>query len=213
MKAISILLLLTASCSAPARQESNVASPKAEKSSATASPKIELQLQPVAGDRSEPLFSEPIQKRAEQANLPWLKSKNLRGDDLEFRVWIGFGKAPLEAFVVSRSGGQWQGRFLERINIINKPPYRRELSPRSGWEQLWSELVDAGLLTLPDSSQLKSEVRAFDGTSYVVEVKQGDVYRTYAYLNPYFQKWQEAKQMLRIADLLYTRFGIKRQIP
>jgi len=197
-------------CSAPARQESNVASQKQENSSALASRKVEPQLTPVAGDRLYPLFAETIHKRAEKASLPPLKSKNLSEDDIEFRVWVGFGKKPLEGFVISRIGGQWGGTFLESINLTTRPPYRRKLSPKPGWKQLWSQLVDAGLLTLPDSSQLKDEVLVCDGTSYVVEVKQGSVYRTYAYLNPHYQKWLESKQMLRIADFLYTGFGIER---
>ena len=49
-----------------------------------------------------------------------------------------------------------------------------------------------------------------DGTSYVVEVRQGSVYRTYAYVNPDYQKWREAKQMLKMANILYKGFGIER---
>jgi hypothetical protein len=210
MNAMTILLLLMAYCLAPAMQESNVASQKQENSSAPASRKAEPQLAPLAGDRSEPLFADSINERAKQASLPRLRSKNLSEDDIEFRVWVGFGKKPLEGFVISRIDGQWRGVFLESMNFTNKPPYRRELSPKPGWEKLWRQLVDARLLTLPDSSQLKDEVRVKDGTSYVVEVKQGGVYRTYGYMNPSCQKWKEAKRMLRIADLLYKGFGLKR---
>jgi len=64
--------------------------------------------------------------------------------------------------------------------------------------------------TLPDSSQLKDEQIVHDGTSYVVEVKKDGVYRKYAYGNPDYQPWPEAKQMLRIASILYTGFGIER---
>jgi len=157
------------------------------------------------------LVDEDRYEMAKRANLPPLKSKNLSEDDIEFRVWASFGKKPLECFVISHIDGLWGGVFLEAINRINKPPYRSELrSPKPGWEQLWSKLVDAGLLTLPDSSQWENGVRIKDGTSYVVEVKQGSVYRTYSYSDPSYQKWKEAKRMLRIADLLYKGFGIKR---
>ena len=177
--------------------------------SASISQKVESQLKPVAGDRSEPLFAETINERAKEANLFPLKSKKLNRDDLEFQVWVGFGKKPLEGFVIKRVAAQWEGTFLESINLTTKPPYRKQLSPpKSGWEQFWSQLLDAGLLSLPDSSQLKDEVEVFDGTSYVVEVKKDGVYRTYAYMNPDYQKWAEAKQMLRIADILYTELGI-----
>jgi hypothetical protein len=210
MKTIVILLLLIASCLAHIRKESNVAAQKQENNSSPASRNVEPQLAPVGGDRSEPFAAETIHKRAKEANLPPLKSKKLSGDDIEFRVWVGFGLKPLEGFIASREDGRWEGTFFESIIPTNKPPYRRELFPKSDWERIWGKLVDAGLLTLPDSSQLKDRVRVKDGTSYVVEVKQGNVYRTYAYMNPAHQKWKEAKQMLRIADLLYKEFGIKR---
>jgi len=210
MNAMTILLLLIAYFSAPAVLESNVASQKQENSSALAFQKPEPKLEPVDGDQFAPLVDESILERGKQANLPPLKSKYLSEDDIEFRVWCSFGKKPLEGFVIRRIDGQWKGVFLEAMNDINKPPYRRELSPKPGWERLWSRLVDAGLLTLPDSSQWKREATKKDGTSYVVEVKQGSVYRIYSYSDPSDQKWKEAKRMLRIADLLFKGFGIKR---
>jgi len=193
-----LLLLLMPSCSPPVRQESR---PSREQ-------KAETQLKPVAGDQSEPYFAEIIDERARAAKLPPLKSKDLSGDDLEFRVWAGFGKKPLGGFVISRAKGEWAGTFLESMNATTKPPYLRQLSSTdSGWEQLWGQVVESGLLTLPDSSQLNAGP---DGTSYVVEVKKDDVYRTYTYLNPDFQESKEAKQMLNIASILYTRFGVER---
>jgi hypothetical protein len=199
------------SCSAPVRQELSRQSQEQENLSARAAQKAQAQLKPVAGDRSEPLFAETIDERAKAANLLPLKSKKLNGDDLEFRVWVGFGKKPLEGFVIERADGQWKGTFLESMNATTRPPYRRQLSsPESGWEELWSQVVDSGFLSLPDSSQLKGEVGVLDGTSYVVEVKKDGLYRTYAYLNPDHQTWKEAKQMLKIAGILYTGFGVER---
>jgi len=43
-----------------------------------------------------------------------------------------------------------------------------------------------------------------------VELKKDGFYRTYFYGNPNYQEWKEARQMLKIADLLYTRFGVER---
>ena len=210
MKTIPILLLLMASCAAPVIPESGV-SQKQENSSALISQKVEPKLKPIAGDRSEPLFAETIDERTKEANLSSLRSKKLNGDDLEFRMWVGFGKKPLDGFVVTRVGGRWEGTFLESINLTTKPPYRKQLSsPKSGWEHFWSQLLDAGLLSLPDSLQLKDAVEVFDGTSYVIEVTKDGAYRTYAYMNPDYQKWAEAKQMLRIAEILYTELGIAR---
>jgi hypothetical protein len=171
------------------------------------------QLKPVAGDRPGPLFTESVDARAKAANLTRLRSKTLASDDLECRVWVGFGLKPIEAFILTRTSGKWGGEFLESINQTTKPPYRRNISPAAGWDQFWNDLLDAGLFTLPDSSQLPDEAMVLDGTSYVVELRQGSVYRTYSYQNPDWQKWPEAKQMLRVAELLYSGFGVERYPP
>jgi hypothetical protein len=167
MKAMFILILLMVDFSVPARQESNLASQKQESASAPASRQVEPRLAPVAGDRLEPLADESIKRRAKKAGLPPLRSKDISEDDIEFRVWAFLGKKPLQGFVISRTDGQWEGVFLESMNQTNKPPYRRELSPKPGWEKLWRRLVDARLLTLPDSSQWKNEVTVKDGAIYV----------------------------------------------
>ena len=161
--------------------------------------------------RTELLFAEPINERVKEAKLVPLKVKRLDDNDLEFRVWVGFGKKPLEGFVISRIAEKWQGTYLESINDTIKPPYNKRLSPpKSGWEEFLNQVTDAGLLTLPDFSKLKGyEADGADGTSYVVEVKTNGIYQTYAYIQPDYQKHQEAKQMLRIADTLYTEFSIE----
>jgi hypothetical protein len=161
--------------------------------------------------RTELLFEEHINERVKEAKIVSLKEKRLDDKDLEFRVWVGFGKKPLEGFVISRIAGKWQGTYLESINDTIKPPFNKRLpSPKSGWEEFWKQVTEAGLMTLPDFSELKGyEADGGDGTSYVVEVKTNGVYQTYAYIQPYYQKHQEAKQMLRIAETLYTEFSIE----
>jgi len=212
MKPIYILLILTVSCNAPMKHESGEVPQAAENPVPTVSRQtVEPPLMPVAGDRSEPLFAETINQRAKEANLSSLKLSPSSADDLEFRVWVGFGKKPLEGFVVRRNKGQWEGTFLESINQTTKPPYRIKLSkPKFSWDKFWNQLVDFGILTLPDSSQLKGEKDVEDGTSYIIEIKKDGNYRTYSYLNPDYQDWQEAKQILKIANALYTEFEIER---
>jgi hypothetical protein len=110
--------------------------------------------------------------------------------------------------VVNRTGGKWQAIFLRSITGTAKPPHQVQLAaPKSGWQELWKQLSGAGFLTLPDFSELEDMIEVFDGTSYVIEVKSDGKYQTYAYLNPDYQKWEEAKQMLKIAKILYSEFN------
>jgi hypothetical protein len=172
---------------------------------------VQEHLKPVPGDTPELLFASTITRRAKQAGPVALKNKHLPADGLEFRVWVGFGKKPLEGFIVSRLGNSRQATFLESINQTTHPPYRKQFSEaKSGWAQFWNQLLAEHLLSLPDRAQLKDEERLFDGTSYVVDLKENLTYRTYAYMNPDYQKWPEARRMVKIAKILYSEFGIKR---
>lgn len=112
----------------------------------TATIAVQEHLRPVPGDTPEPLFASTISARAREANLGSLRRKDLHGDGSELRVWVGFGKKPLEGFIINRSGEHWEATFLESINRTTHPPYQKRLTePRSGWKQLWSRLVAAGV--------------------------------------------------------------------
>lgn len=159
----------------------------------------------------EPLFFEAINERAKASNLAKLRTTVLPDDDIEARVWIGFGLVPLEGFILRRRSGRWEGIHLRSIHPqLARTYYQKPLAaPKSGWEPFWNRLVKLGLLRLPDSSTLKREKSFHDGTSYVVEINKNGTYRTYLYANPDEQRWPEAKQILKIANSIYSEFGIR----
>jgi hypothetical protein len=207
MKIILLLLLLTLSFSVQIKAQSSAlkAKPLPKPSPQSEGEKIKLPVR----KRTELLFANSINERAEKSKIALLQQKKIADNDLEFRVWIGFGLRPLQGFVISRTNGKWEGIFLKSISRATKSPYYLQLStPKSGWEDLWKQLTEAGFLTLPDFSELDDMVKVFDGTSYVVETKFASNYQTYAYLNPKYQRWKEAKQMLKIADILYSEFNV-----
>jgi hypothetical protein len=79
----------------------------------------------------------------------------------------------------------------------------RDIAPKSGWDKLWTSLVQLDLLTLPDSSTLHGEELVVDGVCYVVEINHDGRYRTYEYSNPQHQKWPEAKKIIGIVQTLH----------
>lgn len=157
---------------------------------------------------------EEINKRAKLAKLGNLRRVSLPEDDLELRVWIGFGVIPLEGFVIKRSSGRWLSTHLRSISPrLARRDYQRTLqAPKSGWEPFWQHLTNEGVLTLPDSSELKGEILAADGESFVVEVKRGNSYRTYRYSNPDLQQWPEAKSILGIVQTVLDEFDVQRRL-
>lgn len=154
-------------------------------------------------DTWEPIYFQSINKVTNQAKLKSLRSYFVNGDDLEIRFWSGFGLQPLGGFILKRSNGTWSGLCItENFRKEGPPIESRSVTPQQGWDYLWQRLSTYGIMTLPDSSQLKDEARVMDGVSYVVELNHRDQYRTYQYGNPYDQPWPEAIQIQKIAHLL-----------
>jgi hypothetical protein len=152
----------------------------------------------------EPIFFLAINPLAESASLQPLRQADLPKGALEVRVWVGFGLTPLEGFRLRRDGKQWSGLHA-REGLGEKWPLSvKSVSPKAGWETLWTQVDAMGILTLPDSSTLPDEALCLDGVSYVVEISDGETYRTYMYGNPQEQKWPEAKKIIEIVKILYA---------
>ena len=197
------MTLLFTSCSSPTPQtQKNEGRP-------TVQERKELRLV-IPKDTWEPLFFQEINERARIAKLTSLRSIALQRDDLEARVWIGFGGTRLVGFDLKRSAGQWSALFLEGIDphLSNREFQRTLKEPKSGWETCWRRLTDAGILILPDARAIDCQGGGLDGVSYVVETNMDWVYRTYMYDNPQDASCKEAKQMIQISQILNEEFGM-----
>jgi len=153
---------------------------------------------------------------------------------LEVRVWIGFGEGSLEGLRFRRNGEEWTGFYTsenhfrwksvyENQHLLNEEQkkywesylsYHKEskpfydLTPKTiDWTNLWERVEDLGILTLPDDSDLPSEgFYILGGISYVVEINDGESYRTYKYGNPQSRKWPEAEKMIEIIKTFHDEF-------
>ncbi|MGI8656885.1 MAG: hypothetical protein ACR2LC_16895 [Pyrinomonadaceae bacterium] len=193
-KASLIFVLLFTQCSTPVLQKKDVPSIQGNEQLRVRAPETTW----------EPVYFAEIDKLAKTAKLSNLKATTLPTDDLEIRFWGGFGITALQGFAIKRSAGTWSALH------VTDPQYKHVkylAVPKSGWETLWKRLVDQSILTLPDSSQLEDEVHLKDGISYVVEINMDGAYRTYHYQNPQEQKWNEAKQIVKINSILYEEFS------
>jgi len=156
----------------------------------------------VPDDTWEPIFFESINKLSSAVGLKNLRNYFPKNNDLEIRFWSGFGKQPLSGFVLKRSNGVWHGLYItERFRKEGLAVKSHPVAPQN-WDYLWQKLDACGIMSLPDSSQLKNEVLVLDGISYVVELNYKNRYRTYQYGNPKEQPWPEAIQIQKIAYLL-----------
>lgn len=212
---LTLFLLACSSSTAddtPAANTSPVTSPTP---SPTAKPTVEEVV--VADIRKatwKPIFFEAIDERTDLAGIGRLREERLKEDDIEVRVWGGFGKTALEGFVLSRKIAQWTALRLD-FDFESRqrgPRTVRLKEPKIGWDQMWQELLERGLLTLPDAESINCDVNGLDGYSYVVEIKKGENYRTYMYDNP-DGRCVESEKMIRIARIIDEQFDLDQYRP
>lgn len=151
-----------------------------------------------------------IDSRAREACLMPLRSRIIGGENLELRVWEGNSANRLSGFVIKRQDGNWSAFYIPNTPIVkvrNKTKLQ-SVTPRSGWDSLINRLSGKGLLTLPDSTQIKGYRNNSDTTFYVFEIGQKNSYRTFMYNNLETQTFSEAKAILEMVNLLKAEFGV-----
>lgn len=167
----------------------------------------------IPDERMDEIFTRSLNPITDKYELPKLRETSLSGDDLEVRVWVETF-AEIDGFIIKHIDGDWSAIAIKEINCKKKSYYPKDkvyelgkfnLSiPRSGWENIWQKLADAGILNLPNSDD-KSFI---DGMGYLVETNQNGTYRIYFYSNPDLQKREEAKQMMKIGEIIADEFGL-----
>ncbi|MBX7170528.1 MAG: hypothetical protein K1X72_06190 [Pyrinomonadaceae bacterium] len=152
-----------------------------------------------------------INQTANLGGLMELRKTIVKKGNLEIRIWRGFGREPLEGVVFKQTDNHWSGLHLietdiDKVEVENLSP------PKSGWESFWQQLVDKEILTLRDSSEIKCGEAGIDGVSYVVEINQNKIYRTYMLsLSDYDGNCHEVKQIEDISSLIGEEFDSKNQ--
>lgn len=157
---------------------------------------------------TKPVFHESIDERTSAAGIERLRTRKVGENDIEVRIWAGFGKAGYEGVMLDRVDGKWSAFHLLRDNG-NKAVTLPE--PTRGWDALWQSLTQHRILSLPNAADINCRANYFDGHSYVVEVKKGPNYRTYMYDNPaekFKNRCKEADEILAIARTVSESFVI-----
>lgn len=157
----------------------------------------------------EPAFFEALEERTMAVSLPSLRTVFLQEEDIEVRFWYDRLEI-VNGVVIRRVGQEWSASWLYQME--DHLPSSAQLvtldPPKSGWEAFWKNLVNAGILTLPDSPRPQCPAEALDGISYIVETNVNRKYRTYMYSNPQLMKCSEAKQMLQLEEMIRQEFSL-----
>jgi len=119
---------------------------------------------------------------ARRSQLGDLQNRPMAPNDIELRVWSGYGEPPANSpafsgLILRREGGKWSAWRAEPTLaarptdslIVNKINTQADLA------QVWQTAVAKGALKLPQRVPRKWGM--MDGGSYVVEVRTGSNYR------------------------------------
>lgn len=159
----------------------------------------------------EPIFFREINSVAKLSAQTDLRQAILAEGDVEMRMWWGFGLEPLEGIILRHIAGQWSAIHVkaDRYSDPTRAIWKTLSTPKSGWDACWERLVDAGILELPDAQEVNCSVDGFDGIAFIVETNTGQEYRTYRYGNPTLAQCKEAKQMVKITEIIDQEFRWK----
>ncbi|MBL9205816.1 MAG: hypothetical protein JNN01_12060 [Opitutaceae bacterium] len=156
-------------------------------------------------------FFEAIDPLADKAGLEPLRAGKAPEDDKAVRMYIGFGLGGLQGYAIARRNGVWTGSKFQSDGSKQASRFEKsELKPKTTWDDLWATLCDRGLLTLADFSTLPpSNYWPTDGVGVVVEVFEGNKYRTYMYPNPSQFDNEECRQLERLWMTFLDQVGQK----
>jgi hypothetical protein len=174
-------------------------------------PNQQAQLLEVPNASWEPSFFMALDERIQKVKLPSLRTVVLSEQDLEVRFWYDGRPDVINGVVIRRSADQWSAVGVRQTR--NRQPSEVKLEvlavPKSGWETAWAKLVGAGILTLPDASELSCNAPSADTFSFVIETNVNRIYRTYRYTNPFHAECDEAKRIILIEEIIGEEFGLQ----
>lgn len=206
--------MLIGSCSSSTLKPADVPAPDPSPTTALVGDETVVPDEP----KSNPDFHESLDEIAVDAKLEKLRELRLADKDIEVRIWGGFGLTGIDLFILSRTDSTWRARKIRHVSNGESQPNKRRFrvdqveitQPSKGWDAAWQDLLRSNLLTLPDASSINCEARYNDGYSYVVEIRKGANYRTYAYDNPdadFKNRCKEADEILAIATIIRDQYG------
>lgn len=179
------------------------------------SPYFETTKLEIPNSNWEKIFFKPIDKTTELAKLQKLRDKNLSFNDIEIRIWEGFGLEDLEGVIFTRTDNIWRAFYIKANNNFEptKADYTQLFNvPQSGWKSFTRQLFNTNILTLPDADSIDCQMYNLDGRRYVMEIYKEKTYRTYSYADNADEKCEEGKQINKIAKLIAEEFHNGSQI-
>ena len=154
---------------------------------------------------------ELIHWKSERDSILQLEDLNKNKNDITFRISEEFDDNRTGiVFIFSQNKDHWTGKYLtygmsRPIVLLGK--YNIP-DPKSGWKAFIDKLLNLGIVEMPDYSTLEDYQTGTDENISFFEIADKENYRYYNYLSPRSFSNKEAKNIVKILDLIYIEFGI-----
>ncbi|MEK7725436.1 MAG: hypothetical protein AAB336_13870 [Acidobacteriota bacterium] len=159
-------------------------------------------------------LKESIRKTSIDFGLAPLADKTLSNDDLEIR-FNRFGSGYImpayndllvkqSVFILKRTNSEWSANVIRDTFGLNEKRISEQVSPASGWDNLFQQLSDEDILTVsPDQDE---EVYS-DATFFLIETNIDQRYRfAYSYIPNEASEEKGSKQVAKLFNLVLKEF-------
>lgn len=157
------------------------------------------------GEESKLILDE-FDKFAERYAARGLRTKNLSRDETEVRVWVGFAPNMTRGLILSQQSAVLLGPLGESASIGFRKPQSLEFPTGTG--ELWNDPSVQQLLRLPDEPSTERIEPALDSDVVVVEIKQGNEYRTIQYGFPCNSRGSSARKLTDSITRIGEKLGV-----
>jgi len=143
-------------------------------------------------------------------------------DSLQIRIWIGCDyKTASSLILFEKARSEWNAVFYwfkidddGLMNVKAKDIHAENRSPKSGWNIFCKNLIQTGIIDLPDETKFDKGkfFRPFDGNGVTVEIGMRHKFRVYGYPELGFNSHikEGPWKLHRALKLIESEFGYKR---
>ena len=139
---------------------------------------------------------------------------------MQVRIWYGYPYSDRDNLLLfSKTADKWKGEIWE-IKYWSKIfdgkdsvfADKRNVTPRCGWNLFMDSLINHGLLTLKDCSNIPGYSCEDAGNNIIVEFASCDAYRIYHLSEPSLRaaKFEEAKSVTEISTIIERQLSFRR---
>lgn len=125
----------------------------------------------------ERIYFKSINEKLDNSQISSLENEQIKVNDLEIRIWVGFDESELKGIVLKKENNKWSGFYLAQ-NSKSKKKVLEIGNPKNSWDNFEKQLKESGFYDIPDITESKDNTY-HDARGIVVEVKTSAKYRTY----------------------------------